>query len=469
MVASPSAAPASWREEAAATDGRRGRGESLDRPPRTRRPGDQQSAETGTAPAGDQDHGACHTSSRGVPAPAARPCWTTAATAADAGVGTSGCGEDHAAGRLSSEGQRPARRPGSRWTPATTNPPRFWAHALGALCRSGAVPPNSALRSLRRDLAPRSRSCPRWSGGLAELPTPVVLILDDVQELTDARVIQELVFLLRHARPQLRLVWPPADPPLPLQRLRISGQLRSSPSRPGVHHRRGGRPAGRLRPPAEAVRGRPGPAAGAHRRVGGGPRLAALSLQDQPDPHCFVAEFAGDDQSIADYLVGRSSTGSQRSCAASCCGPALSRSWTATWPMRSPAATTASGRWPGWLGQHLRAGARVAWPLYRYHQLFAGLLRCELRRQAPGQVAELHRRAAHWYASHGLVIDATEQTLTAGDGREAADMLVPERQVSLILRGEGCARPSGRTAAGRAGPVRSGARPAGRLRSDHVR
>ena len=33
-------------------------------------------------------------------------------------------------------------------------------------------------------------------------------------------------------------------------------------------------------------------------------RLAALSLQGQPDPRRFVAELAGDDKSIADYLVG---------------------------------------------------------------------------------------------------------------------------------------------------------------------
>src|SRR4029450_3323509 len=66
---------------------------------------------------------------------------------------------------------------------------------------------------------------------------------------------------------------------------------------------------------------------------------------------------------------------------------------------------------------------------------FPGLLRCEPRRQAPGEVAELHRRAAGWYAAHGLVVNAIGQALAAEEWGYAADLTV-EHGLGLILRSD---------------------------------
>ena len=55
---------------------------------------------------------------------------------------------------------------------------RFWAHALAALCRSGAVPSDSPLRTLGPASDSSDGFLPRLVSGLAELPTPVVLVLD---------------------------------------------------------------------------------------------------------------------------------------------------------------------------------------------------------------------------------------------------------------------------------------------------
>src|SRR4029450_2662089 len=52
---------------------------------------------------------------------------------------------------------------------------------------------------------------------------------------------------------------------------------------------------------------------------------------------------------------------------------------------------------------------------YRYHRLFAELLRYELRCEEPDQVFTLHRRAAGWYAERGLPLQATQQALMAED------------------------------------------------------
>ena len=437
MVASPSAAPASWQEEAAATDGRRGSGRTPRPRPQTRRPADQRSAETEppllatklTAPA---------TPVRVVSRPRLLALLDDGAQQLLTLVSApAGAGKTTLLAAWSSEGQRPGPSAWLSVDPGDNEPARFWEHALGALCRSGAVPADSALRSLAPRPGSEQTFLPLLVRGLAELPTPVVLILDDVQELTDASVLQGLGFLLRHAPPQLRLVLATrVDPPLPWQRLRISGQLAQL------------RAADLAFTTAEAAdllatcdhppKLSEDDLALLQARTEGwaaGLRLAALSLQDQPDPHGFVTEFAGDDQSIADYLVGEvldRQPEELRSFLLRTCiveeldgdlADALTGGHDGEWTL---ARLAQANIFVQALGSRGRS--------YRYHQLFAELLRCELRRKAPEQVAELHRRAAHWYASRGRVIDAIEQALTAGDGREAADMMV-EHGLSLILRG----------------------------------
>ncbi|HWC43235.1 MAG TPA: AAA family ATPase, partial [Actinomycetota bacterium] len=103
---------------------------------------------------------------------------------------------------------------------------RFWAYTLAALCQSGAVPGDSALRALAPPAEPDKDFLSQLVSGLAALPGPVVLVLDDLHDITDATVFEGLEFLLRHAPPQLRLVLATrVDPPLPLQRLLVSGKL----------------------------------------------------------------------------------------------------------------------------------------------------------------------------------------------------------------------------------------------------
>jgi LuxR family transcriptional regulator, maltose regulon positive regulatory protein len=318
------------------------------------------------------------------------------------------------------------------------DPARFWAYVLVALCRSGAVPATSTLRSLAPQPDSDEAFLPLLVSGLAELPGAVMLVLDDVQEVTDATVLNGLEFLLRHAPPQLRVVLATrVDPPLRLQRLLLSGQLtqvRSADLAFTVAEvsdllADGGSQVALPEDDIAVLQARTeGWAAGL--------RLAALTLQAQPDPHRFVTELAGDDRSIADYLVGE----------------VLDRQ---PEPLRSfllrtciveelngDLADALTGRHDGeWMLAYLeRANAFVVAvgsrrSSYRYHTLFATLLRYELRREAPGEVAELHRRAARWYATHGMTVSAIQQTLMAEDWRDAAKLMA-EYGLSLLLRGE---------------------------------
>jgi LuxR family maltose regulon positive regulatory protein len=322
--------------------------------------------------------------------------------------------------------------------PGDNDPVRFWTYVLEALLQSGAVPADSALGSLVPQPGMDEAILPLLVGGLADLPAPVVLVLDDVQDITDAAVLGGLEFLLRHAPPQLRLVLSTrVDPPLRLQRLLVSGQLAQL---------RSADLAFTLAEVADLMAEYdyrqalpPDDLAVLHARTEGwaaGLRLAALSLQGQSDPHRFVTEFAGDEKSIADYLVGevldRQPEELREFLLRTCVVDELN----------GELADALTGRHDGeWMLARLErlntflvsVGSRRS--TYRYHELFATLLRYELRRKAPSEANELHRRAARWYAAHGLVVNAVKQTLMAEDWRSAAELMA-EHGLSLVLRGD---------------------------------
>jgi LuxR family maltose regulon positive regulatory protein len=74
--------------------------------------------------------------------------------------------------------------------PGDNGPPQFWAYVLAALCRSGAVPGDNQLRTLLPQPQAEEALLPLIIQRLDELAVPVVLVLDDLHELTDARVLQ---------------------------------------------------------------------------------------------------------------------------------------------------------------------------------------------------------------------------------------------------------------------------------------
>jgi LuxR family maltose regulon positive regulatory protein len=317
------------------------------------------------------------------------------------------------------------------------DPVRFWTHVLAALCRSGAVPAGNQLHTLQ----PQADDAllPLVVNGLDELVSPVVLMLDDVHELTDARVLRGIEFLVRHAPSQLRLVLATrADPPLPLQRLLVSGQLTQL---------RAADLAFTVTEVAELLaeydyrpRLSDDDLALLQARTEGwaaGLRLAAVSMQRQPDPQRYVTELAGDDRSLAGYLVSEvleQQPAELRSfLLRTCIVDELSGELADAITGRDDGERTLA-RLEGANAFAVALGSRREW--YRYHPLFAELLRYELRREAAHEIPELRRRAAQWYARRGLPVDAVRQAVTIKDWSYAAD-LVAEHGFSLLLRGRG--------------------------------
>ena len=60
---------------------------------------------------------------------------------------------------------------------------------------------------------------------------------------------------------------------------------------------------------------------------------------------------------------------------------------------------------------------------YRFHNLFAQLLRVELERRAPGLAPVLHRRAYAWHRDHGTTGEAISHAIEAGAHAEAAELI----------------------------------------------
>ena len=73
---------------------------------------------------------------------------------------------------------------------------------------------------------------------------------------------------------------------------------------------------------------------------------------------------------------------------------------------------------------------------WRYHPLFADLLRAACSNRIPTGCAELHRNAGLWHEEHGPIDDAVSHALAAGDAAAAA-RLIERHADELLLRSEG--------------------------------
>jgi LuxR family transcriptional regulator, maltose regulon positive regulatory protein len=319
------------------------------------------------------------------------------------------------------------------------DPVRFWRHTVAAL---DGVRPGVAER-----LAPLlGPPAPASFEGLAtavvnELAAEdgdALLVLDDYHLIEAQPVHTSLQFLLEHQPPALHVVLATrADPQLPLARLRARGQLtelRAADLMFTVDE------AADLLLEAAGVELREDAVAALVARTEGwaaGLQLAALSLQHQPDVAGFVASFSGSHRHVLDYLTEEVLERQPEAVR----GFLLETSVLDR--LSGPLCDAVTGRADGqqMLESIERANLFLA-PLdevrgwWRYHHLFADLLRARLQQRWPERVAQLHRNAGSWHEEHGPVDDAVNHALAAGDAVWAARMI--ERHADeLLLRSEG--------------------------------
>ncbi len=305
----------------------------------------------------------------------------------------------------------------------------FWAYVVAALRRSGAVIPVASPVVRGRD---GGHVFLLWlAAALAAQDPPVTLVLDDMHLLTDPEVLDGLDYLLRNTGAGLRLVVSARRDPLRLHRYRIAGQLTQirasdlafTTAEAGLLLAKHG-----ITLTADVLecltRRTEGWAAAL--------RLAALRMRGHPEPDRLVTELITYNSPLTGYLVEevlnpqppdvrdvllRTSileqvsvqgaielTGNEQA------GEILSA--------LADADAFVQRTGPGW---------------YRYHTLFAEVLRLKLSREHPDRIASLQRQAALWHEQNGRLPDAVRHAARAGDWQLAAGVVIDQLAIGEII------------------------------------
>ncbi len=279
---------------------------------------------------------------------------------------------------------------------------------------------------------------------LASVSTPCLLILDDYHEIDSADIDLALAFLLDHMPPNLHLVITSrADPGFPLSRLRARGQLtevriqdlRFSVEETAVF--------------LQTVMGiplTPEQIAALETRTEGwiaGLQMAALSMQNRADVDGFVAGFTGSHRFIMDYLMEEVLNQQSIEVQDFLLQTAVLTRLNAN---LCQAVVGIGADASQQILEELYSHNIFLFPLdderrwYRYHHLFADLLRQRLLKNQPPQeggiVADLHKRASIWYEENGLELDAFHHAVAAQDF-ERSERLIAGEGVPLYFRGAG--------------------------------
>ncbi|OBG33122.1 helix-turn-helix transcriptional regulator [Mycobacterium alsense] len=312
--------------------------------------------------------------------------------------------------------------------PSDNDPVWFWMYVVAALQKISPGVGIRAVELLAMGADPVQVVLPTLLNDLDTIASPMVLILDDYHLVTSRAVHEQLAFFIGRIPANLHLVLATrSDPALPLARLRASGDLaemRSDDLRFGpIEAEHLLNDVLRLDLADEDVQL-------LHRRTEGwaaGLYLAALSLAGRADASAFIRTFAGDNRHIVDYLMAEVLDGQP---------PELRRFLLRTSVLRRlngelcDAILQTSGS-ASVLEKIERENLFVV-PLdmsrrwYRYHQLFGELLRTELRRSEPDLVADLHRRAATWFETEGLIDEAVRHLVAGGDIARSADLIAAD-------------------------------------------
>jgi LuxR family maltose regulon positive regulatory protein len=313
-------------------------------------------------------------------------------------------------------------------------PDSFWSYVLTALDTAAPGVGTSVLPLLQTANPPVGTVLATVLNELGALPKGLDLVLDDYHLADGPAIAGDMAYFIEHLPTHVHVViGTRADPALPLARLRANAEL--------VEVR-----ATDLRFSRDEV------AAYLNEVVGldlaaadvatlegrtegwiAALQLAALSLQGRDDVAGFIAGFAGDDRYVVDYLVeevlARQSDDVRRFLLQTSILDRLSGSLCD--------AVTGENHGTSLIELLDRSNLFVV-PLddsrhwYRYHHLFADVLRTHLLQEQPAEVAGLHRRAGQWYDAAGEPVAAVRHALAAGDITDAADRV--ERTILGLLR-----------------------------------
>ena len=305
---------------------------------------------------------------------------------------------------------------------------RFWLHFIAALRTLAASIGTKEMGALQSPQPPSIEAIlTSLLNQVVSLPDDFIIVLDDYHMVDSKQIDAALAFLIEKLPPQMHLVIATReDPDLPLARLRARDQLtelrvkdlRFSESE-----------AAEFLNQTMGLRLLPEDIAALEARTEGwiaGLQLAALSMQGIQDTAGFIQSFTGSHRFVLDYLLEEvihkqpeniqtfllQTSILERMCGQLCDAVLLNSSVAGQETL-----------------EHLERANLFIVPLdnerrwYRYHHLFAELLRNRLARTYPDQVADLHRRASDWYSHNDFPNEAVTHALTVQDWSRAAEII----------------------------------------------
>jgi len=307
------------------------------------------------------------------------------------------------------------------------DPGRLWWHVVSALQRAcpelGAGDILAALAARPPDIP--GTVIPMLVNKLMGVPVQIVLVLDDYHVIKDRRCHEQVAALLRHLPPTLTIVLVTRTrPPLPLARLRTLGEMTEIRPRDLRFTRQ--EAAGLVRT-VSAVELTAADLADLVRRTEGWPTgvyLAAIALRGHPSPRDFIRQFTGDNRFVADFLVEEVLSRQPAEITQFLTRTAILGRFCA--PLCDAVAGT--GNAAAIIDTLDRENLFVLWldetrRWFRYHKLFAQVLRSRLARTEPDMVRTLHERASAWYQAAGWAEEAIDHALAAGDVPRAVDLI----------------------------------------------
>jgi len=309
---------------------------------------------------------------------------------------------------------------------ADNDPARLWWHVVSALQRACPdLDAGDTLRALGVQAPNVEGTLLLLLNELASRPAPAVLVLDDYHMIKDRGCHDQVAYFVRHVPPSLQLVLiTRADPPLPLARLRAAGDMAEIRMR-DLRFTTG--EAAALVDAVSSTQLDERDVADLVERTEGWPAgvyLAALSLRSHPSPRTFIRQFSGSNRYVVDFLADE----------------VLSRQ--PNHVRQFLARTSILDRFTAPLCDAVVGPANSAeiidilerenlfvvaldddrrW--FRYHHLFAQMIRGELARSEPGIIPGLHERASAWHRASGMVDEAIKHAIAAGDATGTVDLI----------------------------------------------
>jgi LuxR family transcriptional regulator, maltose regulon positive regulatory protein len=310
---------------------------------------------------------------------------------------------------------------------ADNDPVRLWWHVVSSLHVACPTFGTAKVLTMLRGPAPDfdATVLPVLVHELASLPDRVVLVLDDYHLVKATVCHEQMTLLLGHLPPNVQIVIATrADPPLPLARMRALGEMEEVRARDLRFDRQ--QAAELIHAIASVELSQPeldhlvvlteGWPAGLY--------LAALSMRRDPSPGVLARQFSGRNRFIVDYLVDDVLNQQPDDIREFLIRTSILGRFSAPLCEAVTGCADAAAIIDVLERENLFVvplGERRRW--FRYHHMFAQVLRGQLARTEPGLVPVLHARASAWHLAAGSTDEAVTHALAADDDDAATDLI----------------------------------------------